>query len=286
MDQSPTRQIHPAMMMSPQERREQADEKRVELLNFLGSGEVWSSLSVIAVLLQRTEQTARRLVKRLVSDGYVKIDTVSHLGGSLRLYGITRSGLEFAPEAHPLCRPFELGKTSPENVSHHLDTQYVRLFLQDQGWTDWVPEKILLLSDTETRRKSIKIPDAIGLDRSGIRKAIEVERYVKSADRLTQAISGHVGSILQKKYGQVIYFSPQLEKLKRAFNSIEIVNIESLGLRKISEDQIEKLFQFYDLNQVKNLMKEKRAWQDKNVGLAGKKIVLPDGVEMEFLPKR
>ena len=220
-------EIHPAMRMPTHERFKRSREKQSLLLNFLGSGEIWTTLDVISHLIEGSEQNARRLVQRMVKDSVIKVDKVPHLGGQLKLYGITSYGLRVANNPHPCCRPFEIGRTHPDYVQHHLDCQYVRL-VTERNTPDisWVPEKMLVASIPAKERKGRKFPDALMIyTKRNERVGIEVERNVKYQENMRNALAGHVHAFMQKEYDRVYYFSDHRESLKRSMYSIRFVKL-------------------------------------------------------------
>ena len=226
--------LHPAMRWSYEEKTARAEEKVQQVLNFLGSGETWSTLAVITALLRTSEQTARRLLKRLQKELFVKVDDVYVNGGQLKIYGITKLGLMAAENAHELCTVYEVGRLSASIVRHYTSIQMQRIILeQKSNFSKWVPEKILLARLPRELREGTSIPDAIANSEIGFRFAIEIELNLKSETRMLKAVQQHIASLESKRYIGVLYFTdkvPQLKHLLAKVGPIENSEGEEVSL--------------------------------------------------------
>lgn len=216
-------QLHPAMKTTRAEKLARAEDKRRLVMNFLASGEVYSTVSVLAGVMGVREQTAQPLLKRMVEEKLLRVDKNAVPFSNLKLWGITAHGLAIAESSHEKCTEFCVGKTSAGFVEHHLDGQRVRLDLERNGWTNYVPGKILMQENE--LRKGKCIPDALATRPDGCRVAIEIERHVKSRTRLGQVIAGHLQQIDKKQYEYVFYFTPHRVALARAFLSVPAIKV-------------------------------------------------------------
>jgi hypothetical protein len=214
----------PALTMTNAEKRQRAALKRRTLVGFLASGEVYTTLSVAAELLQTSERNALRLLQTLVEERILKIDEKVVPGSNLKLYGITAHGLALTESAYPQAREFQIGKTNPGWVPHHIEGQKVRIRAEHAGWTGWIPGKLLLV-DNEQRLK--KLPDALCVRPDARRVAVEIERYVKSKKRMADVVAAHLQQIVAKRYDFVYYFSPHKSALERALDGVQFVIVDA-----------------------------------------------------------
>ena len=214
---------NPALKMSPVERQQRSAEKRAAVLNFLASGEQWSTLSVLSELLQTSERNALRLLQKLTEEKLLKVDdrVLPHL--RLKLYGLSDHGIAMVG-ADVKMKAFCIGRTNPSQVEHHLQSQLIRIRAERAGWTNWVPGKTLYVENA-TRLK--KLPDSLSNRPDGRRVAVEIERFVKSQKRLTDIMGLHLAQIVAGKYDLVYYFSPHPEAQMRAFNKIQFAHLEN-----------------------------------------------------------
>jgi len=215
--------VSSALAMSYAEKQSRAVFKRSTLMGFLASGEVWTTLSVTAELLQTTERNALRLLQTLVKEKLIKVDEGIVEHSNLKLYGISDHGIAVTESANPGCRAFQIGKTNPSYVQHHVQGQILRIRGEQAGWTDFMPGKLLLV-DNASRLK--KLPDGLCTRSDSRRCAWEIERYVKSPKRLTDVLSAHLQQIVGKHYDYVYYFVPDVAAQQRAFAKVEFVVVD------------------------------------------------------------
>lgn len=216
--------VHAALQISHAEKQQRAAEKRRMLLTFLASGESYTTLQIISDLLKVSDDTALRLVKKLVAEQILRADLKAVPFSNLKLYGITAHGLGITDGSHPKCKEFYPGTLNPSFLMHHLDGQRVRIALERAGWTAYVPGKLLYV-ENEKRLKAL--PDALATRPDGKVIAIEIERHIKSHKRMTEVVAAHLKQILEKKYSFVYYFTPHNAGLERVFKSIEFVKFDS-----------------------------------------------------------
>lgn len=213
----------PALSMTYKQKQARASQKRAVLLGFLAGGEVWTTLAVAAELLQATERTALRLLQSLTQEKLLKVDEGVVPHSNLKLYGISPHGIAATETAHPQAREFQLGRTNPSWVEHHIQGQLIRIKAERGGWKDWVPGKLLMVENTARLKK---LPDALSTRPDGRQVAIEIERYVKSHKRMADVIGAHLEQIVGKKYDFVYYFCPNKAALDRAFAKVEFVVVD------------------------------------------------------------
>lgn len=215
---------HVLEKMSRAEVLARAAEKRGLLMSFLASGEAYTSLKIAADIMGVSQRAARDTLKALVRDSMIKVED----GLPQKLYGLTSHGIALTENAHSAVREFQIGKSNPAYVNHHLQTQIVRLAASASGWTSWVPGKILY-SQNATRLK--KLPDSIGTRSDGRVIAFEVENYVKSQKRLEVVMGLHLQQITAGHYQIVYYLTPHPDAQRRAFDKINFVPVDGLKIK-------------------------------------------------------
>jgi hypothetical protein len=146
---------------------------------------------------------------------------------ALKIYGITAHGLAISC-ADPRLKAFEIGKTNPSWVPHHLESQQVRIKAERSEWTGWVPGRVLMV---ENKQRLKKLPDALAFRPDGRRVAIEVERFVKSQKRMAVVIGEHLKQIADQKYDFVYYFTPHPQALERALAAFQFVMIKAAKVK-------------------------------------------------------
>jgi hypothetical protein len=239
--------LHPALKMTYAEKMERADQKRTLLLNFLASGEVFTTIAIAAELLQLSEQTVQPMLKRLVAGQILRVDAKAVPFSKTKLWGITAHGLALTESSNPKCNEFRVGRTHPGFLEHHLDCQFVRIVMQRNGWTNWVPDK--LLRDVNSKRLN-KIPDGLAIRPDGCRVAIEVERNIKSKTRMQEMMAGHIQQFEEDLYDAIYYFTPHLAALKRVFQSVTEVKLNGRS-EKVTE-MYRSRFMLLDISELKN----------------------------------
>jgi DNA-binding Lrp family transcriptional regulator len=216
--------VHAALQISYSEKQQRAAEKRRILLDFLASGEVYTTLSIISTLLKTSEDTALRLVKKLTDEKILRADLKAVPFSNLKVYGITAHGLAITENAHAKCREFYPGSLNPSYLMHHIEGQKVRITLERAGWNNYIPGKLLYV-ENEKRMKSL--PDALITRPDGKIVAIEIERTIKSHKRMMEVVGAHIQQIVAGHYTAVYYFTPHLSGLERLMNRVESVQCGS-----------------------------------------------------------
>lgn len=156
--------------MSPQEIKARARAKRGLVLNFLASGEVWTTTEIACQLLQCARPCAQSTLKQLEKEKEITAGIVDTGIRKIAVYGITSHGLAVAGQFGG--RGFD-GPTSikPAYIAHHVDTQRARLLAEAASWHDWKPGKALYGTGF------LKVPDALVTAPDGTVVSIEIERH-------------------------------------------------------------------------------------------------------------
>ena len=157
-----------------------AEAKQQIVLDFLASGEVWTTAPLLQMLLGLSVRRVHALARRMERDDLLKPARVEGFGKLVKAWGITPTGIAFSENAAPDCPRFE-SLPSPQFMQHHLDTQRARLQAEAEGWT-WEAGKLLYA------KRWNKVPDALATSPQGERIAVEIERTIKTPLRYQQII--------------------------------------------------------------------------------------------------
>lgn len=229
--------------LPPDERRIRAAAKRRLILEFLGTGETWTTLVVVEALLSASRWTAKRTVTAMVRDGLLREASLTFAGVRRLIYGITPTGCaelgQFGADAWPFVQP-----PAPDQYEHHIALQRAHLVAMAKGW-DWLPQRVVSVRREELKLK--KLPDAIATTPKGTRLAIEIERTLKSRHRYAEAVGAHLADVTAGRYAQVHYISPdgKAETLRRAFNALEFVKVAG-DLQKMDPAKHLAAIRFYN----------------------------------------
>jgi hypothetical protein len=212
--------------MSRSEIMARAEAKQQLVLDFLSSGEVWTTGPLLSQLLGLSARRAQALAARMERDSLLKAVKIEGFGKLQFAWGITPTGLAFSEHAAADCPRFE-SLPSPQFMAHHLDTQRCRLQAEACGWA-WEPGKLLYNKDFQ------KVPDALATSPTGERVAIEIERTIKTPLRYQQVIPAALKDIKAGRYARVQYISPQgrADAVFRALHRVAVVKVggESVSL--------------------------------------------------------
>lgn len=229
-------------IMSHHERQARASEKRGRLLDFLASGEVWTSTHLTAEVLRVSRPVALNALTALNKEKAIVSE--SHLvdGRTQKIWGITPHGLALAGAAGSV-PAFQLGRTNPSHIPHHLQTQQARIAAESAGWGGWVPGKLLYNRDLR------KVPDALATSPSGIRVGLEIENYIKSQKRYADIIAAYLRDIKDGRLDEVHYLAPgglhvPLEKVFRGIKTFSFA-----GEQVRVEERHQNRFKFYSLDE-------------------------------------
>lgn len=227
--------------MTHQERQARAGEKRERLLNFFASGEVWTSTQLAADLLQVSRPVALTALAALGKERAIVSESHMIGGRTQKIWGITSHGLALAEVAGTV-QAFQLGRTNPSHIPHHLQTQGARIAAENAGWSEWVPGKLLY------NRQLRKVPDAAATSPTGKRVALEIERYIKSPKRYADIIAAYLRDIKDGHFDEVHYLAPNnLEvPLEKVFRGIKTFSFA--GEQVQVEERHQNRFKFYALS--------------------------------------
>ena len=221
------------------EKQARAKEKRQAILAFLASGETYTTTPIAAQVMACDVRSATRTLDALIRDGAMKSESLFVQSRQIRIFGITPHGLALANEFNS--HYFELGRTNPSYVPHHLATQQARLAAEAAGWSGWQPGKIL------QRKGYLKVPDALATRPDDSRIAIEIERHAKTKKRYEEILSLHLQEITKKSWSEVHYLTrPELIlPLQNIFQRIETIPVR--GERVALEEKHRARFKFFSL---------------------------------------
>lgn len=228
-------------IMSHHERQARASEKRERLLDFLASGEIWTSTQLAAEVLRVSRPVALNALVALDKEKAVTSESHMIAGRIQKIWGITSHGLALAGAAGSV-PAFQLGRTNPSHIPHHLQTQGARIAAELAGWGGWVPGKLMYT------RELRKVPDAAATAPSGKRVAVEIERYIKSHKRYADIIAAYLRDIKDGRFDEVHYLSPSglhvpLEKVFRGIKTFSFA-----GEQVHVEERHQNRFKFYALD--------------------------------------
>lgn len=214
----------PLLNLSRSEIEVRALVKRQRVLDFLSTGEVFTSARIVTALVSTSLRTAQRLCTSMVRDGFLSAEKIDVLG--IQIFGITSHGIALSNIDNPGPH-FESGRVGPLFINHHLDCQVARLQAQAVGWGDWTPDRKL------AGRGLKKVPDAIATAPGGVRVAVEIERTIKTPKRYAEIIHAHLLQVKASYYSCIIYISPRGEKdaIRRALRRVETVRVNGEAVR-------------------------------------------------------
>lgn len=217
-----------------------AEVKKQMLLQFLASGEVYTTTQMAARLLCCSTRAASTTLSSLSMARAVKFE--SHLVGSHKttLWGITPHGLALAGKNDGAV--FELGRTNPAYIPHHIQTQSARLAALAAGWTDWQPGKLLYNTGLK------KVPDALATNPEGEVVAVEIERHAKTLKRYEEVMGQHLQELSNRKWKYVHYLCPEValaSRIENIFSKIESVKVGSS--KETIEQKHRDRFKFFQL---------------------------------------
>ncbi len=226
--------------MSFLEKQSRAEAKRELVLQFLASGEVFSTVTILSRVISASPSSTKRTLDCLIRDGALKFEMHVVQFRRSHIYGITTHGLGLAGKFDS--RYFELGKTNTTYIPHHLDTQIARLNAEENGWENWQPGKSLYGQNLE------KVPDAIATNPDGKRVAIEIERHIKTQKRYSEIISAHLQAITQRRWAEAHYLCPDSlhKKVEAAFMHIDSILVKGERIQLLQKHR--DCFKFFALN--------------------------------------
>jgi len=196
-------------VMSYAEKILRRDFKQTRILNFLSDHEVFTTVAIVALLLEVSESSSRRALEQLVEAGMLISEQHYIDGHSVRLYGISHPGL-IAVESDIEAPHFERGKVKSNYIQHKLYTQRIRITFEKMG-ASFIPERKVRM-----QKGLRKIPDGIcthylnDMRVPGARMGIEVETVPKSFKRLNAVYTNYLHIIeVDEEIDCVLYLYPQ-----------------------------------------------------------------------------
>jgi hypothetical protein len=185
-----------------------------------------------------------RLLQKLVQEKLLKVDAQVLPYSHLKIYGISDHGLAVCGAGESI-KAFQIGKTNPSWVAHHVQCQLIRIRAESSGWTNWVPGKLLLV---ENGNRLKKIPDFLMTRPSpdGRKCSGELERFCKSPRRLSAVMGAHLQQIVSGKYELVYYFVPNKAAQQRAFDRVQFVSIDGQKIKL--NDSHRARFRIFEIN--------------------------------------
>lgn len=226
--------------MSYAQKMARAEVKKQILLQFLASGEVYTTTQLAARLLYCSTRAASTTLESLAMARALK--TENHMVGSHKttIWGITAHGLALSDKTGGAA--FELGRTNPAYIPHHIQTQSARIAAEVAGWTNWVPGKILYGTGLK------KVPDALATNPAGDIVAIEIERHAKTLKRYEEVMGQHLQELSNRKWKYVHYLCPEValaSRIENIFSKIESVKVGSS--KETIEQKHRDRFKFFKL---------------------------------------
>lgn len=196
---------------SYKQNKKRSAEKEQSIVNFLGSGEVWSSLPILTHVLKIEEHQTSVTLKRMVIKNLIKEEV---LPDKTKIFGITNTGIALVKD-QTNSKAFCIGKTPLSTVKHHLLTQKARLLFQSMKATAWLPGKAIY-KDKNYHLKNV----ADGCFQfQNLTCVLEIELFVKSHKRMKKVLGNYVHDLTDTQYGKplldrVYYFTPHVELIK------------------------------------------------------------------------
>ncbi|MDD5298221.1 MAG: hypothetical protein PHU46_15050 [Rhodocyclaceae bacterium] len=206
--------------LSPQEIKDRVKAKRRIILDFLASGEVWTTTEIACLLLQCARPGTLSTLKQLERDKEITAGIVDSGIRKISVYGITSHGLAVASQFGG--RSFDgVASINPAYISHHTDTQLARLMAEAAGWLEWKPGKALYGAGF------LKVPDALVTTSDGQIVSVEIERHVKTPKRYSKSIAATLQDIKAQRYQAVHYISPsgQADLIRGAFHNVKTIKV-------------------------------------------------------------
>ncbi len=196
--------------MTYAEKIEIRDIKHGRIINFLADFEVFTTIAVVALMIEISKSNSRRALEQLVKSGLLITEDHFIDGHRVKIYGITHHGL-VASGAEADTPYFERGKVKSHYIQHKLETQRVRIIAEKIG-ADFKPERKIRLQSRGLK----KIPDGMASiylhdpNILGSKLFIECERECKSFKRLSVVHKNYLDAMENDLVADsVLYLYPQ-----------------------------------------------------------------------------
>lgn len=206
--------------MTSQQIKFRAQSKRRLVLGFLASGEVWTTIEIVCMILQTARPAALSTLRQLERAKEITLGIVDNGVRRITVAGITSHGLAVAGQFGG--RGFDgTASINPAYISHHIDTQRARLMAEAAGWRNWKPGKVLYSTGF------LKVPDALASTTDGKIVSIEIERHIKTPKRYAESVAAILQDIKAQRYQEVHYLSPscQADLIRRALENVKTIKV-------------------------------------------------------------
>ena len=215
------------------EKRQQIKARKEEKISSFLLDETFSTSALIAKLIDTTQTTAYRTLKKMESQGLVKMHEEGlSLGrsGKQVIWGLTPTGALLAtdPNSENFKVDFyEVGRVKPVTIEHSLDVQAVRITALKHGWTEWQSSRKVHRMAQEDRAIWLQVPDAVAKSPEGFQVAFEVERTIKTPKRYDAILSNFAQMMQDGTIQKVFYISPEkiCPRIERLFRSIKKITL-------------------------------------------------------------
>lgn len=232
------------------EKQARAEAKRRMLIEFLASGEVYTTIEVAALLLQCSERTAARTADQLIrAESILARQIDGRAGKPVIAYGVTPDGLATVGKIGNPC--MEGWTIAPDLLAHKILGQKARIVGETLGWTDWEPERLIKAREFKTwkgggNQSKDKTPDYLATSPEGKRTAIEIERTLKTPSRYASIMASHLLAMKAGKWSRVVYITPdekraaveasfaRVEKLRHAGENVPVTDQHRARFRFLS----------------------------------------------------
>lgn len=208
-------------------------DKEEKILSFL-LDETYSTSAIIANLLELTQTTAYRTLKKMEVNGLVKMHSVGiELGrtGRQTIWGLTPTGALMATDLNSdnfKVDFFEVGRVKSSTMMHSLALQRVKVMALATGWSEWKSSRKVQQMANGDRKTWLQVPDALAISPKGRLTAFELERTVKTPKRYNEILSNYASMISDKTVAEVVYICPGkiAPRLERLFSEIKEIIVD------------------------------------------------------------
>ncbi|WP_407495798.1 MobC family replication-relaxation protein [Acinetobacter baumannii] len=203
-------------------------DKEEKILSFL-LDETYSTSAIIASLLNLTQTTAYRTLKKMEAKDLVKMHSVGiELGRTGRqiIWGLTPTGALMATDLNSdnfKVDFYEVGRVKSSTMMHSLALQRVKVIALATGWSEWKSSRKVQQMANGERKTWLQVPDALAISPKGRLTAVELERTVKTPKRYNEILSNYATMISDNTVTEVIYICPEkiAPRLERLFSEIK-----------------------------------------------------------------
>lgn len=221
-------------------------DKEEKILSFLLE-ETYSTSEIISKLLNTTQTTAYRTLKKMEKNDLVRLHVIGlDLGrvGKQAIWGLTPTGALIAtdPDMEDFkVDYFEVGKVKPITMAHSFALQRAKVSALNSGWTNWLSSLKMQQLANKDRSVWLQVPDAVAYSPEKVKTAIELERTVKTPKRYDEILSKYAQMLNSGTVDQVIYICPDkiAPRLAKLFKNIKKINLDG-NVEPVSEELLSK----------------------------------------------